>query len=724
MKKYFIAGFLALAFAIIPSHSASAYSWTAQTASGNHSWRGITTSGDGSKIAAVAYNSYVFTSTDGGVTWTAQLGSGVHPWGSIAGSSDGSKLIAANFYTGSAASYIFTSSDSGVTWTAQTGSGLHHWSAVASSSDGMSLSAVDYGTSVSDPGFVYTSTDGGATWSTHSGSSTGKCWTSIASSANGMNLIATAGAYVATSTDGGATWTAHSEVYGGPVSISADGSKMAILNGGGIIHISTDGGVTWSHVTISSYGGFFALASSADGTKLVAGNNGGSLFTSLDSGTTWSIETGTASHNWQSLAASNDGTKFFAGDVGGYVYSGIPFSFEITTHAATGITTDSAVIRGDLISTGGIGNAAVAFMYGTSLPYSSTVGTSGLTLEGYSASQVINSLACNTTYHYVANATNAIGTVHGSDMTFTTLPCPVVITLPASGITSSSVLMQGNLPDASWAPFIEVGFRVDGGAYWPISTGITAPAGIFSRPLSLLSCGTTHTYSVYAADATTIYPGADVTFTTLPCPVITLPVVVTNAASGITATNVNFNGNITSGTAVTSRGFKYATSPMYYAVAGGTVTQSSGPYGVGTFTAPINASVEFSCGYTYYFKAFATNSAGTAYGADQSFTTLPCASTTAKRIATNGTTAVTATTATLIGNLVSIPGTSAVTVGFQYGNTTAYGTTAAVGSRTSGGIYTKPLTGLLHNHLYHFRAYMSSSTGTIYGSDQTFTTLP
>ncbi len=411
-------------------------------------------------------------------------------------------------------------------------------------------------------------------------------------------------------------------------------------------------------------------------------------------------------------------------------FTTLPCAPTVTTLSATSITTTDAVLNGSYIGFAGP-TWASGFNFGTTTSYSSTSSATFLSTDPASFSTTVGSLSCGTTYHYRATVWPMSGTVspgYGSDMSFTTLPCATVATISVSSITSSGATFTGNLISLGGFTTVPVGFQTSVlatyGSPTVSSLSLTAP-GTFTQIQTGLVCNTFYHFRAFAWN---MYGptanGADMTFTTLPCAPVTLPVVVTNATSGITATNVNFNGNITSGTAITSRGFKYATSPMYYDIAGGTVTQSSGPYGTGTFTAPINASVEFSCGYTYYFKAFATNSAGTAYGADQSFTTLPCAATTVKRVATNGTTGVTATTATLIGNLISIPGTTAVTVGFQYGNTTTYGTTVAVGSRTSGGIYTKPLTGLLHNHLYHFRAYISSSTGTIYGSDQTVTTLP
>lgn len=70
-------------------------SWSALSASGTtKSWYGITMSSDGTKLAAIDYGGYIYTSTNGGTSWTQQVGAGVRNWISISTSSDGSILWA------------------------------------------------------------------------------------------------------------------------------------------------------------------------------------------------------------------------------------------------------------------------------------------------------------------------------------------------------------------------------------------------------------------------------------------------------------------------------------------------------------------------------------------------------------------------------------------------------------------------------------------------------
>ena len=69
------------------------FNWSQVAAS--HNWHSITSSSDGTKLAAVVYGGYIYTSTDSGVNWTAQTASGSRDWNAITSSSDGTKLTAA-----------------------------------------------------------------------------------------------------------------------------------------------------------------------------------------------------------------------------------------------------------------------------------------------------------------------------------------------------------------------------------------------------------------------------------------------------------------------------------------------------------------------------------------------------------------------------------------------------------------------------------------------------
>ncbi len=100
----------------------------------------------------------------------------------------------------------------------------------------------------------------------------------------------------------------------------------------------------------------------------------------------------------------------------------------------------------------------------------------------------------------------------------------------------------------------------------------------------------------------------------------TVPTVTTQDASSVSATSVTGNGTITSeGTASsTARGFVYGADTSY-----GATTTESGTFGAGGFTASITS---LTCGTTYHYAAYATNTFGTSYGSDTTFTTSACTS--------------------------------------------------------------------------------------------------
>jgi hypothetical protein len=111
---------------------------------GKKSWISMTSSSDGTKLAAVAQTGYIYTSTDSGITWATSTGSislGIKNWYSITSSSDGTKL-AAVVYGGS----IYTSVNSGATWTQQANTDAHEWQAITSDASGTKLKAVISGT--------------------------------------------------------------------------------------------------------------------------------------------------------------------------------------------------------------------------------------------------------------------------------------------------------------------------------------------------------------------------------------------------------------------------------------------------------------------------------------------------------------------------------------------------------------------------------------------------
>jgi hypothetical protein len=142
-------------------------------------------------------------------------------------------------------------------------------------------------------------------------------WTAIASSADGVKLVAVAsGGAIYTSTNSGASWapaTNAPDQAWRAVASSADGNKLIAAVRGGGIYRSVDSGLTWTQTGASS-NAWISITSSADGNKLAAVASifpPPDFFTSSDSGTTW-ITNGSPYDRWLAIAASADGNTLVA----------------------------------------------------------------------------------------------------------------------------------------------------------------------------------------------------------------------------------------------------------------------------------------------------------------------------------------------------------------------------------------------------------------------------
>ena len=197
---------------------------------------------------------------------------------------------------------------------------------------------------------------------------------------------------------------------------------------------------------------------------------------------------------------------------------------------------------------------------------------------------------------------------------------------------------------------------------------------------------------------------------------IRCPTVTTSAISNITQTTATGGGNVTSdgGTPVTARGVCWSTS------ANPTLSNNYTSDGTGTGTFISNLT-GLTANTLYYVRAYATNSAGTSYGNQVTFTTLAYPLPT---VTTSIITNITQTTATGGGNVTSDGGTPVTARGVCWStsaNPTLSNNYTSDGTGT--GTFTSNLTGLTANTLYYVRAYATNISGTSYGSQVTFTTL-
>jgi uncharacterized protein (TIGR02145 family) len=164
----------------------------------------------------------------------------------------------------------------------------------------------------------------------------------------------------------------------------------------------------------------------------------------------------------------------------------------------------------------------------------------------------------------------------------------------------------------------ETGFKIErrtGSANYAVVGTVNADVLTFSD--SGLTPNTTYTYRVYAYNnvGNSLTYTNEVTLTTTA--EIALPTLTTIPPSSITQAAASSGGNISSdgGAAITARGVCWSTS------ANPTIaltTKTIDGTGTGAFTSNITG---LSANTTYYVRAYATNSQGTAYGNEGSFTT-------------------------------------------------------------------------------------------------------
>ncbi len=216
------------------------------------------------------------------------------------------------------------------------------------------------------------------------------------------------------------------------------------------------------------------------------------------------------------------------------------------------------------------------------------------------------------------------------ELSFTTEPEHIMVTLPvvsagtASDITATSATIQGNITDlGTGATSVS-----DHGHCWSSITstptidspnktsfGETTSTGMFNSTLVGLSPSTTYYVRAYATNVAGTAYSSSTNFSTLPD--ISVPNVTTNEVTEISYYDATCGGNVISdgGSPVTVKGVCWNTSPNPTLINSFTEDDS----GEGFYTSYIS---DLAISTTYYVRAYATNSVGTAYGEQKTFKTL------------------------------------------------------------------------------------------------------
>jgi hypothetical protein len=197
---------------------------------------------------------------------------------------------------------------------------------------------------------------------------------------------------------------------------------------------------------------------------------------------------------------------------------------------------------------------------------------------------------------------------------------PILVTSQVTSILSTSAVSGGNLTSDGGASVTARGVAY-GIAQNPTTANSTTSngtgIGAFTSTLTSLTASTLYYVRAYAANSVGTGYGNLVSFRSMASSGA-LPIVLTTAASSVTSNGAVLGGNVTSdgGSFVSGRGVAYSLlqNPT---ILNSTTSNGSGS---GVFTSTLTGLTASSL---YYVRAYATNSVGTSYGIQVSFTTLP-----------------------------------------------------------------------------------------------------
>jgi len=394
----------------------------------------------------------------------------------------------------------------------------------------------------------------------------------------------------------------------------------------------------------------------------------------------------------------------------------------VTTQAASSIASTTATGNGTITSLGSPNPTA----YGVCWNISGTPTTSDSKTDNGAASATgpftaaMTGLSANTTYHVRAFATNTAGTSYGTEVTFTTTAiAPTVTTQAVSSITATIATGNGNISN------LGVPNPTAYGVCWStnsnpttsnskIDKGAVSATGNYTAAMTGLTANTTYHVRAFATNIAGTSYGADVSFTTSAI----APTITTQAVTDITASTATGNGNIISLGVPNPTAYGVCWSTSSNPTTSNSKIDMSATSATGTFTASITGLI----GYTsYHVRAYATNSAGTSYGSEVTFTTSAIAPT----VTTQAVLSTTATTAMISGNITSLgtPNPTAYGVCWnKIGTPTISDSKLSNGAASSTGAFSTLITGLNGNRTYYVRAYATNTAGTSYGDVVSFTT--
>ncbi|UEG49904.1 fibronectin type III domain-containing protein [Ferruginibacter lapsinanis] len=286
----------------------------------------------------------------------------------------------------------------------------------------------------------------------------------------------------------------------------------------------------------------------------------------------------------------------------------------VTTPTATSITATTAVLGANVTSAGAGTLSARGTVWGTSAaPTTNSLAEGGTSTGVFTHSR--SGFTANTVYTYRGYATTQYGTSYSADATFTTLP-GAPTSSAATAVGSDQFTANWSAPSGGAVTYTYTLIYSTTSDFSSGNVSITAiPSGTLSKTVTGLAANTQYWYKVLANNVTG--DGVASTTQTLTTTANVAPTLTTPTVSAITNSSATLGATITTngGATILDRGTVYGTSAN--------PTGNGSSEGGTTVAAFTHSRTGLAPNTFYYFRGYATNSVGTSYSADGTFTTLP-----------------------------------------------------------------------------------------------------